>query len=133
MCPYAYPHNHKLSGVFAGCHLLCILLGVLDTLLWGPGSFSVDEQGDLFTSSSFSVILSRFYFVFFSPCIFVLCVFLSPPSISLCSCFLFAAYTCSLLSLQHCSLLFFNFSLYRLIFVISFMFLKFFCSGLVCF
>lgn len=33
------------TGVFAGCHLLCILLGVLDALLWGPGSFSVDEQG----------------------------------------------------------------------------------------
>jgi len=64
MCPYAYPHNHKLSGVFAGCHLLCILLGVLDALLWGPGSFSVYEQGDFFTSSSFSVILSRFYFFF---------------------------------------------------------------------
>ena len=103
--------------------------------LWGPGSFSVDEQGDFFTSSSFSVILSRFYFVFFPPRIFVICVFLPPPppSISLCSCFLLAAYTCSSLPLQHCSLLFFNLSLYRLIFVISFMFLKFFCLGVVCF
>jgi hypothetical protein len=130
MCPYAYPHNHKLSGVFAGCHLLCILIGVLDALLWGPGSFSVYEQGDFFTSSSFSVIESV---LFFFSLVYLFFVFSFTPSISLCSCFLFAAYTCSSLSLQHCSLLFFNFSLYRLIFVISFMFLKFFYLGLVCF
>ncbi|KAI5586436.1 hypothetical protein BDE02_06G212200 [Populus trichocarpa] len=98
MCPYAYPHNHKLSGVFAGCHLLCILLGVLDALLWGPGSFSVDEQGDFFTSSSFSVILSQFYFVFF-PLVYLFFVLSSPPPpnfslllLSLCCLYMFLTF-----------------------------------------
>ncbi|KAB5553255.1 hypothetical protein DKX38_010566 [Salix brachista] len=62
LVPVLYAVIFTVSGVFAGCHLSCTLLGILDSLLRGPGSFSVGfldfvSKVQLFDLNFYAIVL----------------------------------------------------------------------------